>query len=163
MGSRRLLSLLVLVSGLLVGVLAGTAQAHPPAGEGSPVELQATRVGQASAPFDVRVSGDVVRFRLSETAVTTGTGISLQETARYRCTQTAEAIRCRGAVQATGEVLGQSGTARARLSLTCDLALTCEGRAVIHGVSGELADLWGTATATSSPGRAEISYRLYGI
>jgi hypothetical protein len=158
-----LLSLIVLTFGLLVGLLASAAHAHPSDRDESPVKLEATRVGSVSAPIDARETDRGVRFKVTETAVTTGDDIYMEETGRYRCTQIAEVIRCRGVVEGKGKILGERGTVRSFVSISCDLALNCEGRAVIKGVSGHLDDLWGTTTSTSSAGRAELDFRLYQI
>ena len=159
----RLLPLAVLTSALLAAGSSSAALAHPPGRDGPPVSLEATRTGETSDPFDVHETGDVLHFSVTETAVATGDGIYMEESGRYRCTQVADVIRCRGVVEGTGEILGQAGTVRTRVLLTCNPAAHCEGRAVIKGVSGELADARGTATSSSSAGQATVLLRFSRI
>jgi hypothetical protein len=52
------------------------------------------------------------------------------------------------------------GTWLSRISVTCDLAFTCDGRAVVKGVGGGLADLRATATSHSEAGRATVVLRV---
>jgi hypothetical protein len=159
----RLLSLVVLTLGLLVGALSSAATAHPAARSHAPVELTATRTGEVSAPFDQQQDGGVTRFSVTEKAVTTGDGIYMREKGVYRCAQSGGTIQCRGTVEARGTVLGQKGTVISRVSITCDLALNCDGHVVLRGVRGQLADLWGTATSSSAAGVATVVFRLYGV
>src|SRR5688500_18602630 len=117
----RLLSLIVLTFGLLVGLLASPALAHPSDRDDSPVKLEATRVGEVSDPIDLRETDGGVRFKVTETAVTTGDDIYMEEKGRYRCTQIAEVIRCRGVVEGKGKVLGERGKVRSYVVISCDL------------------------------------------
>jgi hypothetical protein len=107
----------------------------------------------------------VLHYDVAETAVLSG-DIEGTETAEYRCVEVRDAVRCHGVAVTTGTVLGQQGTFRTIVTVTCDVsdpAFPCVGRGVSKGVDGQLADLRATTTASGAGGVSTLDVRVTRI
>lgn len=116
-------------------------------------------------PGTARPTGGVRHVDVVEESVTRGGGLDLVNTARYQCLQVRDVrLLCRGEVQGVGSIDGVgTGVLSTRAVVRCELpAFTCTGTTQSRGVSGDLADVRGTGTFTSSPvaGRGTLVFRL---